>query len=148
MARERSSIQVSEPIAVRALDHLVLNVRDLEVTVGWYERVLGMTRREYGSAQERPSRVSLVFGEQKINVRPVATDKSSWFTADNATAGSDDLCFLTEADPDRVVAHLAACGVEVEVGPIEREGARGRLMSVYCRDPDGNLIEIASYRAK
>jgi catechol 2,3-dioxygenase-like lactoylglutathione lyase family enzyme len=139
---------VSEPIAVRALDHLVLNVRDLEVSVGWYERVLGMTRREYGSAEERPSRVSLVFGEQKINVRPVSTDKSSWFTAGNATAGSDDLCFLTEADPDRVVAHLVACGVEVEVGPIEREGARGRLMSVYCRDPDGNLIEIASYRAK
>ncbi|MET0710720.1 MAG: VOC family protein, partial [Tardiphaga sp.] len=60
-------------------------------------------------------------------------------------AGSDDLCSLTTASPDKVVAHLAACNVAIEEGPTTRQGARGVLRSVYCRDPDGSLIEISSY---
>jgi catechol 2,3-dioxygenase-like lactoylglutathione lyase family enzyme len=133
------------PVVVRAIDHLVLNVRDVEVTVAWYERVLGMIRRDFHPGEGKLPRTSLVFGDQKINVRPVSFDKESWFTADNASAGSDDLCFLTDVAPDTVFAHLQACGVAVELGPVEKEGARGRLKSVYCRDPDGNLIEISSY---
>lgn len=77
---------------------------------------------------------------------PREADKGDWFTADNVAAGSDDLCFLTTAAPDQVVAHLAAVGVAVEEGPVDKQGARGTLRSVYCRDPDGNLIEIASYK--
>jgi len=142
---------VSEPraeapaIAVRALDHLVLNVRDVAATVAWYERVLGMTRRDFSPGDGKPPRASLVFGTQKINVRPVAADKGEWFTGDHAAAGSDDLCFLVDAEPQQVVAHLAACGVPIELGPVQKEGARGKLRSVYCRDPDGSLIEISSY---
>jgi catechol 2,3-dioxygenase-like lactoylglutathione lyase family enzyme len=132
-------------IAIRAIDHIVLNVRDVEDTVAWYVRVLGMTRRDFNPAVGRPARVSLVFGAQKINVRPISADEQSWFTAARATAGSDDLCFLTDAGPERVLAHLRACGVPVEAGPVQKEGARGVLQSVYCRDPDGNLIEISSY---
>jgi catechol 2,3-dioxygenase-like lactoylglutathione lyase family enzyme len=90
-------------------------------------------------------RTSLVFGNQKINVRPKHADKVGWFTADHETAGSDDLCFLTTSTPDEVVAHLRANGVAIEEGPVAKQGARGTLRSVYCRDPDGSLIEISSY---
>jgi len=131
------------PVAVHALDHLVLNVRDVEVTVAWYLRVLGMARHDFGAPEAR--RTALVFGSQKINVRPIGADRGRWFTAEHAAAGSDDLCFLTDADPPHVVAHLQSCGVPIELGPVDKEGARGRLRSVYCRDPDGNLIEISSY---
>ena len=93
----------------------------------------------------RTPRTSLVFGDQKINVRPRDADKVEWFTADHETAGSDDLCFLTLATPQEVVAHLKACGVAIEEGPVTKQGARGTLCSVYCRDPDGSLIEISSY---
>jgi catechol 2,3-dioxygenase-like lactoylglutathione lyase family enzyme len=130
---------------VEALDHLVLNVRDVDVTLAWYERVLGMIRRET-HIEGQPSRMSLHFGDQKINVRPLSADKHDWFTAENAVTGSADLCFLTETGPERVVEHLHLCKVPIEIGPIDRQGARGRLRSVYCRDPDGSLIEISSYR--
>ena len=88
---------------------------------------------------------ALVFGAQKINVRPKDADKVEWFTADHQTAGSDDLCFLTSSTPDEVVAHLKANGVAIEEGPAKKQGARGTILSVYCRDPDGSLIEISSY---
>jgi catechol 2,3-dioxygenase-like lactoylglutathione lyase family enzyme len=90
-------------------------------------------------------RTSVVFGNQKINLRPRDADKAEWFTADHQTAGSDDLCFLTSSSPQQVVAHLKAHGVTIEEGPVARRGARGMLRSVYCRDPDGSLIEISSY---
>ena len=133
-----------KPIA-RAIDHLVINVRDVETTARWYERVLGMTRRESKKNDEKQPRVSLEFGAQKINVRPVTMDEQTWFTARNASAGSDDICFLTDLDPDSVLAHLRECDVPVELGPVQKSGAVGPLTSVYCRDPDGNLIEISSY---
>ena len=85
------------------------------------------------------------FGRQKINLRPVAMSKEDWFTADHEAAGGEDLCFLTDSTPDEVVRHLQAQGVAIVAGPGPRRGAQGTLMSVYCRDPDGALIEIASY---
>jgi catechol 2,3-dioxygenase-like lactoylglutathione lyase family enzyme len=134
-------------LTVTALDHLVINVRDVEVTARWYERVLGMVREQFEPGPGRPQRTMLKFGSQKINVRPIGTSKVEWFTADHETPGSEDLCFLTQQAPDAVVAHLKARGVAIEEGPVKRAGARGTLMSVYCRDPDGSLIEISSYVA-
>ncbi|MBR1222595.1 VOC family protein [Bradyrhizobium sp. U87765 SZCCT0131] len=134
-------------VIVTALDHLVLNVRDVEISARWYQKVLGMERRDFDPGQGKPPRVSMVFGHQKINLRPLTADKVEWFTADHETAGSDDLCFLTTASPDEVVRHLQACGVAIAEGPVAKQGARGVLASVYCRDPDGSLIEISSYSA-
>lgn len=130
------------PITVDGLDHLVVNVTDVEASAAWYRRVLGMTRQD---APGTPVRTSVHFGRQKINLRPVSASKDDWFTADREAAGSDDLCFITQSTPDDVVAHLKACGVTIEVGPVKRLGARGDMTSVYCRDPDGSLIEIATY---
>jgi catechol 2,3-dioxygenase-like lactoylglutathione lyase family enzyme len=129
---------------VTAIDHVVLNVRDVEASAAWYARVLGMTRHDfqppYGVA-----RTSMKFGAMMLNLRPADMDKVAWFTGAEAVAGSDDLCFLTDLSPDDVMRHLAECGVPVEVGPVARRGARGSMTSVYCRDPDGNLVEIAKY---
>jgi catechol 2,3-dioxygenase-like lactoylglutathione lyase family enzyme len=132
-------------LEIKALDHVVVNVVDAERSADWYQRVLGMTREDFRPGPGKAPRISVKFGAQKINLRPIAAGKDEWFTAENEAAGSDDLCFLTEASPEAVVAHLRGCGVAVEEGPVERRGARGTLISVYCRDPDGSLIEISSY---
>ncbi|WP_315743517.1 VOC family protein [Bradyrhizobium sp. SZCCHNR1075] len=132
-------------VKVNALDHLVINVSDVARTTEWYRKILGMEVVVFDPGPGRAKRTSLMFGNQKINVRPKDADKADWFTADHEMAGSDDLCFLTTAAPEDVVAHLKAHGVTIEEGPVAKQGARGTLRSVYCRDPDGSLIEISSY---
>jgi catechol 2,3-dioxygenase-like lactoylglutathione lyase family enzyme len=135
------------PVKVHALDHLVINVADVAQSAQWYRNVLGMEIRVFDPGPGKTPRTSLVFGQQKINVRPIGADKIEWFTADHEAAGSDDLCFLTSATPAEVVAHLRACGVAIEEGPVRKQGAQGTLVSVYCRDPDGSLVEISSYES-
>ena len=70
-------------------------------------------------------------------MRPKNVDRVEWFTADNETAGSDDLCFLASITAEEVAAHLKANGVAIKEGPVNMQGARGVIRSVYCRDPDG-----------
>ena len=123
------------------IDHLVLNVADVEITAAWYQRVLGMEREEFGPRQ----RTALKFGGQKINVRPADADQGTWPTGVNDRPGSGDLCFIAAVPPEEVVAHLHDCGVTILDGPVQRAGALGPMKSVYCRDPDGNLVEIATY---
>jgi catechol 2,3-dioxygenase-like lactoylglutathione lyase family enzyme len=132
-------------VKVNALDHLVINVADVARSAEWYRKILGMEVRISDPGPGKAKRTSLMFGNQKINVRPRDADTVEWFTADHIAAGSDDLCFLTSSTPEQVVAHLTACGVAIEEGPSIKQGARGALRSVYCRDPDGSLIEISSY---
>ena len=126
---------------VDRLDHIVVNCSDVEISASWYQRVLGMEREEFGADK----RTALKFGGQKINLRPHDADKRKWFTGTNAEPGAADLCFVTAVGPDEVVAHLHGCRVAIEAGPVAKTGALGPIQSVYCRDPDGNLIEIASY---
>ena len=127
---------------IDGLDHLVINVADVEVSAAWYQRVLGMSRQD---APGTPVRTSVHFGRQKINLRPVTASKVDWFTGDHECAGSDDLCFITRSASKDVMAHFKVCDVAIEVGPVKRLGAQGMMMSVYCRDPDGALVEIATY---
>ncbi len=133
------------PVHIQSIDHLVINVTDVDRAAEWYARVLGMTRQDFDPGQGKVRRTSMSFGHQKINLRPVSADKVDWFTADHEAAGSDDVCFLTDSPPEQVVAHLQQLGIAIEEGPVAKQGARGTLQSVYCRDPDGSLIEIASY---
>ena len=126
-----------------SLDHLVLNVADVEISAAWYARMLGMQRTEFQS--RTGTRVAMTYGNQKINLRPASADTVAWFTAREALPGTADLCFVTTASPHDVKAHWLAQGVAIEAGPVERDGARGKMTSVYCRDPDGNLIEVATY---
>lgn len=126
---------------VDRLDHLVVNCADVELSASWYQRVLGMEREEFADG----SRTALKFGGQKINLRPHDSDPRAWITGTNSAPGAADLCFVTAVGPEDVVEHLHNCGIAIEAGPVSREGALGTIQSVYCRDPDGNLIEIASY---
>ena len=130
-------------IAVERFDHIVLNCRNIEATASWYERVLGMRRETFGPSD----RTALCFGDQKINLRPIGAlaDAPDWVTGFVEAAGSEDLCFITRSTPDEVAAHLAECEVEVISGPVTKIGALGPMTSHYCRDVDGNLIEIAVY---
>jgi catechol 2,3-dioxygenase-like lactoylglutathione lyase family enzyme len=132
-------------LKVLALDHLVVQVSDVDASAEWYARVLGMTREDVSPEPGRRPRTAMRFGRQKINLRPIVASKEDWFTADHEAVGGDDLCFLTDSTPDQVLQHLQAERVAVVAGPGRRQGALGTLMSVYCRDPDGSLIEIASY---
>lgn len=125
-------------IVIDRLDHLVITVRDIAATVDFYERALGMRREAFEGG-----RVSLHFGRQKINVHPYPSPVE--IVARDPRPGTADLCFIAETPLADVIAHLAACGVEIEMGPIERTGALGPMTSVYFRDPDGNLIEVSNY---
>jgi catechol 2,3-dioxygenase-like lactoylglutathione lyase family enzyme len=120
------------------IDHLVLTVADVEATVDFYTRVLGLRAETFDGGRR-----ALVFGRQKINLHQVGREFSP--RAAHATAGSGDFCLITETPLDQVQAELAAAGVEVEVGPVPKVGALGPMQSVYVRDPDANLVEIAVY---
>jgi catechol 2,3-dioxygenase-like lactoylglutathione lyase family enzyme len=120
------------------LDHLVLTVRDPDVTASFYERVLGMRPFTFADG----TRTALAFGRHKINLHQVGREHLP--NAREARPGSADLCFLTDTPLDDVVAHLGELGVSIEHGPDAADGARGPLRSVWFRDPDGNLIELAN----
>jgi catechol 2,3-dioxygenase-like lactoylglutathione lyase family enzyme len=125
-------------IAIDRLDHLVLTVRDIAATVDFYARVLGMTPVTFGGG-----RTALRFGDQKINLHRAGAEIDP--KAARPTPGSADLCLVTPAGTAQVIAHLEAEGVAVVEGPVARTGAVGPIESVYFRDPDGNLIEVARY---
>ena len=123
------------------IDHFVLTVRDIEVTCGFYSRVLGMEVEEFGGGRK-----ALRFGEQKINLHEAGNEFEP--KARKPVPGSADFCLITDGSLEGVAEHLASCGVEVIEGPVERTGAMGPMESVYFRDPDGNLIEIANYSTR
>jgi len=122
------------------VDHFVLTVRDLAASVAFYEHVLG-ARVVPGKEGRGPTAVH--FGRQKINIHERGREFEP--KATYPTVGAGDFCLITEAEIADVVRHLKGCGVAIEVGPVPREGALGRMMSVYFRDPDGNLVEVARY---
>ncbi len=122
---------------VNSLDHLVLTVRDLQATIDFYTRALGMQEVSFGGGRK-----ALAFGRQKINLHLAGHEFEP--KAERPTPGSGDLCFLTDTPVAQYVAHLATLGIEVIEGPVTRTGAVGPLLSIYLRDPDSNLIEIAN----
>lgn len=119
------------------LDHLVLTVRNISDTVAFYTRVLGMDEVTFGEGRK-----ALAFGTQKINLHEAGREFEP--KALRPKPGSADLCFLTAEPLARVVKHMENCGVDIIEGPIERTGAQGPIESIYLRDPDGNLLEIAN----
>ena len=126
---------------VDRIDHVVINCRDLETTVAWYQRVLGMRREAFAYGEH--THTALRFGDQKFNVRPTGT--AHWWSVENDAPGALDLCFVTRTPVDAVVRHLAECGVTIASGPVPQKGALGPMTSVYFHDPDRNLIEVAVY---
>ncbi|MFC1830007.1 VOC family protein [Thermodesulfobacteriota bacterium] len=120
------------------LDHLVLTVTDIQATCLFYTTVLGMEEVTFGNGRK-----ALAFGDQKINLHKIG--KSLEPAARQPTPGSADLCFITTAPLSAFADHLRACDVKIAEGPVERTGAAGPIISIYFRDPDGNLIEVSNY---
>jgi catechol 2,3-dioxygenase-like lactoylglutathione lyase family enzyme len=120
------------------LDHLVLTVASIDVTVDFYTRVLGMRAVTFGAG-----RTALTFGTSKINLHEAGHEFEP--KARRSSPGSADICLIVSEDIPRVVAELAAAGQVIELGPVERTGALGSMTSCYLRDPDQNLIELSHY---
>ena len=122
------------------LDHVVIAVTDYARSSVFYRDVVGAEVLEL----DRGRYAYRLPGGRRLNVHgPGATPDPR--AAEPVRPGNSDLCFVWDGAPEDAVAHLTGHGVEVELGPVERTGARGVGMSVYFRDPDGSLLELISY---
>jgi len=107
-------------------------------TCAFYERVLGMRVIRFGEGRK-----ALQFGDQKINLHQRGKEIEP--KAANPTSGSADFCLITTSPFEQAFAHIRACGIAIEDGPVPRTGSLGPIRSIYFRDPDGNLIEVSTY---
>ncbi|MDF2178615.1 VOC family protein [Aliiglaciecola sp. CAU 1673] len=123
---------------VARIDHLVLTVKDIAATVDFYTRVMGMQKVVFGEG-----RIALTFGQQKINLHQWGHEFEP--KASKVMPGSADLCFIIKDDIHHVIAQLQQDKVALIEGPVSRTGAIGKILSVYFRDPDGNLIEVSNF---
>ena len=122
---------------IASLDHLVLTVASIEATCAFYTAVMGMTVETFAEGRK-----ALHFGDQKINLHLAGHEFEP--KADTPVPGSGDLCFITQTPILEVVDTLKTHKVSIIAGPVPRTGAIGYLISVYFRDPDGNLIEVSN----
>lgn len=123
---------------IKSLDHLVLTVKDIEKSVEFYTKVLGMEKEVF-----KGNRVALKFGHQKINLHELGKEFEP--KAFNVKEGSADLCFISDSSVEKFKEYIESLGIEIIEGPIKRTGATGEIISIYIRDLDGNLIEISNY---
>lgn len=144
---------------ITGLDHVVVTVSEVDAAVDFYTRLPGVEHVTYGgesgyddgtnvsddseSTSDDDTRHALRFGSQKINLHEAGDEIEP--RAPEAEPGDADLCLLTDADGDALAAEVRDAGLAIELGPVKRTGARGTLTSVYLRDPDDSLIEIATY---
>jgi catechol 2,3-dioxygenase-like lactoylglutathione lyase family enzyme len=120
-----------------SIDHLVLTVKDIDQSIAFYTRVMGMQPVTFGDGRR-----ALAFGSMKINLHQQGNEFEP--KAQFPTPGSADLCFITPVPLQELVSHLSSCEVAIIEGPVQRSGAAGPILSVYFRDPDMNLIEVAN----
>ena len=132
-----------DKLDVQSIDHIVMQVTDMTASIRFYTEILGMKHSEFQPPAGGPVRQSLNIGAQKINLH----DAKAPFLphARHPVPGSVDLCFITEQPLGDWQQHLVNCGIMIEDGPVQKTGAKGLLLSIYIRDPDGNLIEISNY---
>ena len=124
------------------IDHIVLTVTDIEATTQYYEKAFGF-EREFFKGPEGQPRYALRFGQLKINLQDRATETPT--KARVPTIGSGDFCLIASVPLDEFIEHLQKNDIPIDVGPVPRRGALGPIRSVYLRDPDGNLVEVAEY---
>ena len=123
---------------ISSLDHLVLTVKNIDITVQFYTEILGMKKEVFSDG-----RVALTFGVQKINLH--AQGKEFEPKAFSPTPGSADICFITNLPIQVAFDTILSNGIDVIEGIVTRTWAIGPIRSIYFRDPDGNLIELSSY---
>lgn len=120
---------------IKNIDHIVLTTENLQKCCDFYQNILNM------DLEEKNGRYALKFGNQKINIH----QKKGEFqpAATYPTSGSLDFCLIVE-DILQVKAELENKNYPIELGIVERMGATSKLKSIYLKDPDGNLVELAS----
>lgn len=123
---------------VKKFDHKVLTVNSIEKSCKFYHNVLGMKIVTFNNGRK-----ALKFGEQKINLHEKGHEYNP--KAAYPTPGSADICLLTDGDIEDVLDELKNKNIQIEQGPIVKQGALGEMMSIYIRDPDKNLIEVSNY---
>ena len=122
-----------------SLDHVVIAVSDWERSNAFYRSVVGAELVEL-----RPGRFAYRIGDQQLNVHGPGTEAHP-LARDRVRPGNSDICLVWHGPIEDAAAHLELCGVDIEEGPADRNGARGPGRSVYFRDPDGSLLEFISY---
>ncbi|MFK2822351.1 VOC family protein [Malaciobacter sp. WC5094] len=125
-------------ININSLDHFVLTVKNIDKTVDFYEKVLGMKKEIF-----KENRVALRFGNSKINLHQLGKEFEP--KAYNVKEGSADLCFIIDTQIEEAKLYIESLGIEIEEGIVQRTGAKGLINSIYLRDPDKNLIELSNY---
>ncbi len=123
---------------IKNIDHIVLTVSDINATVEFYRKVLGMEIVSFAQG-----RTALAFGSQKINLHQHGNEFEP--RAQSPLPGSIDLCFITETPLEEAISQVRDKGVSIIEGPVDKTGASGPIKSFYFRDPDGNLIEVSNY---
>ena len=123
------------------LDHLVLTSSRPDACIDFYTRVLGMTLESFVGGTPPVQRLAFKFGSQKINLHIQGSEFEP--KAHLPVPGSQDLCFIASIPLTQVMEHLIRVGWPILEGPVQRTGATGKIMSIYVRDPDHNLIEIS-----
>ena len=125
---------------INRTDHFVLTVNDLEASIAFYEGVLGMRHVILPEGQH-----TLRFGNERIGLH----EKTGVFLpeAQQPTPGSQDFCLIADGDIHEIEKEVEEKGVRIIEGVVPRDGALGVMDSIYMYDPDGNLVEIAVYRA-
>ncbi|XP_003939592.1 glyoxalase domain-containing protein 5 [Saimiri boliviensis] len=134
----RDSSQTPPPSLICRLDHIVMTVKSIEDTTMFYSKILGTKIITF-----KEDRKALCFGDQKFNLHEVGKEFEP--KAAHPVPGSLDICLITEVPLGEMIQHLKNCDVPIEEGPVPRTGAKGPIMSIYFRDPDGNLIEVSNY---
>lgn len=120
------------------IDHIVLTVKSIEKTIEFYCGILGMIEVTFNEGRK-----AILCGEQKINLHKAGKEfePKAFFP----TPGSADICLITDTPLNEVLSELSKYKVPLIEGPVPRTGAKGKIISIYIRDPDQNLIEISNY---
>ncbi|MEG1567415.1 MAG: VOC family protein [Anaerovoracaceae bacterium] len=121
---------------IKKVDHFVITTGHLTECIKFYQ-ALGFR------SEEGDGRYELFSGNFKINVHIKGHELEP--KAKNVKTGSADFCFEIEGNIDKCKEELMQKAIEIELGIVTRQGVRGRMKSLYLRDPDGNLVELCSY---
>ncbi len=136
-------------IRITELDHIVLNVKDIDRSLEFYIGVLGL-----GGERVKEFREGQVgFPSVRINEHTIidlfpskGADAPPRKSGEKTQGNLNHFCLVTgREDFSGIVDYLKSHGISIREGPISRWGARGRATSVYFLDPDGNEIEIRCY---
>ena len=120
------------------IDHVVIAVSDWARSNAFYADVVG------AAVEARDAGFAYRIGDQRLNVHGPGLEPDP-VASRPVVPGNSDLCTEWQGPIETAMRHLEACGVDVELGPVEREGSRGPGTSVYFRDPDGTLLEFIAY---